>query len=231
MPPARDPLTPGGIVAVALRLVEEGGPDALSMRKLAAELGVAVTAIYWHVGNREALLDAVVEEAIAEMGAIEPVGSTPQARLESVASTLHDQLLAHSHVIELISDRGLTSRVFLGARAVLAAELAAASLDPESIALGVHAIQLHVVGSVVLERRAARLPAQLVDDGAWRSAVGSAGLDEAVVAALARPALRTEVFEFSTRALVTAVLQSPSMPTMASPMLAEPIEPRKGASP
>lgn len=49
------------------------------MRKLAAELGTAVTSIYWHVGNRESLLDALVERTVQEMGAIRPAGRTPSS--------------------------------------------------------------------------------------------------------------------------------------------------------
>ena len=48
------------VIDAALALVESGGGDALTMRKLAAELGVATTTIYWHVGNRDDLVLAVV---------------------------------------------------------------------------------------------------------------------------------------------------------------------------
>ena len=39
----------------ALALVEAEGAEALTMRRLAGELGVATTTIYWHVGNRDDL--------------------------------------------------------------------------------------------------------------------------------------------------------------------------------
>ncbi|HEX4776687.1 MAG TPA: TetR family transcriptional regulator, partial [Acidimicrobiia bacterium] len=41
------------IVDEALGIVERDGVDQLSMRKLAAQLGVQPTSIYWHVGGRE----------------------------------------------------------------------------------------------------------------------------------------------------------------------------------
>ena len=53
------------------------GVDALSMRKLAAELGVAHTAIYWHVGGRDELVDAVIDSFLADLGDITPRGRTP----------------------------------------------------------------------------------------------------------------------------------------------------------
>lgn len=55
------------VLAAAGSLVRQHGPAALTMRKLAAELGTAVTSIYWHVGNRESLLDALVERTVREL--------------------------------------------------------------------------------------------------------------------------------------------------------------------
>src|SRR5690348_7637614 len=80
----RQPIDREGVLLAAEALVRERGPAALTMRKLAAELGAAVTAIYWHVGNREALLDELVQRTVAEMGQIEARGATPAARAESV---------------------------------------------------------------------------------------------------------------------------------------------------
>ena len=54
---AQQTVTRRAVLDAATRLFEEQGVAGLSMRKLAAEVGVAATSIYWHVGNREALLD------------------------------------------------------------------------------------------------------------------------------------------------------------------------------
>src|SRR2546423_7296874 len=58
------------------------------MRKLAAELGVAVTSIYWHVGNREALLDELVQEMVHGLDALSPSGPDPTTRVLSLAAGL-----------------------------------------------------------------------------------------------------------------------------------------------
>ena len=47
----RSALTRDRIVAEALRILDEEGAEALSMRKLAAALGVGTTSLYWHVAN------------------------------------------------------------------------------------------------------------------------------------------------------------------------------------
>lgn len=75
----RTALTRDDVLDAAAALVRQLGPQALTMRKLAAELGTAVTSIYWHVGNRESLLDALVERTVHEMGAIRPAGRTPRS--------------------------------------------------------------------------------------------------------------------------------------------------------
>ncbi|GAA2294719.1 hypothetical protein GCM10010149_48380 [Nonomuraea roseoviolacea subsp. roseoviolacea] len=53
------PLTPEEIYSTALRLVEEGGVEALSMRKLAAALDVNPMSLYHHVENKTALLSQI----------------------------------------------------------------------------------------------------------------------------------------------------------------------------
>jgi TetR/AcrR family transcriptional regulator, tetracycline repressor protein len=54
------------IVRVALRLLDEGGLGAVTLRKVAAELGVQAPALYWHVRNKRELLDLMAEELMSE---------------------------------------------------------------------------------------------------------------------------------------------------------------------
>ena len=55
------------VLAEAVRLADEIGVDALSMRRLAGELGVVPMALYKHVRNKEELLDGMVGMLIAEI--------------------------------------------------------------------------------------------------------------------------------------------------------------------
>jgi len=47
------------IATAALPLLDDGGVDGLTMRKVAAALGVQAPALYWHVKNKRELLDAM----------------------------------------------------------------------------------------------------------------------------------------------------------------------------
>ncbi len=54
-------LTPESIVDEAIRLLEEEGMEGISLRKLAARLGIAAPSLYWHFADKSALLAAIVE--------------------------------------------------------------------------------------------------------------------------------------------------------------------------
>src|SRR4051794_33120752 len=65
---AKNPnLTAERIRDEALRLIDEGGLETFSTRRLGAALGCEAMAIYWYYPSKEALLDAVVEQLIATL--------------------------------------------------------------------------------------------------------------------------------------------------------------------
>ncbi|MEI5099831.1 TetR family transcriptional regulator [Streptomyces sp. PmtG] len=193
------------VLRTAADLVKRHGPGALTMRKLAAELGTAVTSIYWHVGNRESLLDALVERTVADLGEIRPVGQGPAPRVVSVARALRRQLLDHPHLVAMVHERGLTERMFLPAQQVLARELHAAGLRGARAADAVRAVQALVVGHVLVERYRERAPVQRPgEQELWDARAADA--DPALARALARPLDAERLFTLSARALVAGLL-------------------------
>ncbi|MFD3512413.1 TetR/AcrR family transcriptional regulator [Streptomyces sp. NPDC058657] len=211
-------LTREDVLAAAARLVVRHGPQTLTMRRLAAELDTAVTSIYWHVGNREALLDALVERTVREMGALSPRGRTPVDRVVSVARALRRELRARPHLIAMVHERGLTERMFLPAQQSLVREVHAAGLRGARAAQAVRAVQYQVVGHVLVERNRERSPVQSPDGSDLWSAGRSGGLrqdrgaedDPALARALARPADPERLFALSVRALAGALLAGAS---------------------
>ncbi|MEU6671112.1 TetR family transcriptional regulator [Streptomyces sp. NPDC046727] len=202
---ARSTLTREAVLDAAAELVRRHGPDALTMRGLAAGLGTAVTSIYWHVGGREALLDALVERTVADLGEIRATGRTPEQRVLSVARSLRRRLREHPHLVALVHERGLTERMFLPAQQVLVREAHAAGLRGVRAAEFVRAVQFQVVGHVLVERNRERAPAQNPgEEELWRA--GSAGDDAALARALARPVDTERLFVTAVRALVGSLL-------------------------
>src|ERR1700753_897825 len=81
------------VLQAALAIVRADGADRLTIRGLAAKLGVAVTAIYWHVGDKQALLDGLVDRIIPDIGEVAAGGRGPEARLVSAGRSLRRSLL------------------------------------------------------------------------------------------------------------------------------------------
>lgn len=202
-PARRDqPVTREEVVDTALRLVEENDIAALTMRRLAAELGTAVTAIYWHVGNRDALIDLLLERLVADMGTVRLTGRTPRSRITSLLRQWRERLWERPHLIALAHERGQTAAMFQPMQAALAQELAAVGLSGERAALAVRVLQVHVVSSVVLARTAARGPVtNPTDPLAWPDAP-----DPDLVSALATPMDYDEMFRFGLDALLDRLL-------------------------
>src|SRR6059036_795279 len=61
-------LTRDQVAAAALELLDREGLEALSMRRLAEELGVGTMTLYGYFRSKNELLDAVVDAAVAERG-------------------------------------------------------------------------------------------------------------------------------------------------------------------
>ncbi|MEU6704224.1 TetR/AcrR family transcriptional regulator [Streptomyces wuyuanensis] len=202
---SRTALTREEVLEAADDLVKQHGPDALTMRGLAARLGTAVTSIYWHVGNRESLLDALVERTVEEMGAIQPTGRTPATRIVSVARRLRDELHARPHLIAVVHERGLTERVFLPAQRALVREVHSAGLRGARAAEAVRAVQFQVVGFVLVECARELAPVQATARERPGRTV-SARKDPALARALARPVDPERLFTASVRALVKSLL-------------------------
>jgi AcrR family transcriptional regulator len=63
----RLPLNRERVLDTAIALADEGGVDALSMRKIAQALGVVPMALYKHVSNKDELLDGMIDALVGEI--------------------------------------------------------------------------------------------------------------------------------------------------------------------
>src|SRR5919106_2641452 len=70
--PPRTPLTRDAIVDAALRVLEREGPDGLSMRRVATELGTGAASLYWHVSSKDELADLIIDRVTREIEVPEP---------------------------------------------------------------------------------------------------------------------------------------------------------------
>ncbi|MFS8102445.1 TetR/AcrR family transcriptional regulator [Lentzea alba] len=95
---SRKPLSRERVLAAAIALADAQGIQALTMRRLAGDLNVEAMSLYYHLPDKEALLDGVVETVIAEVGA--EVGSLdPSGGDEDWRTRLRRQFLAARQVM------------------------------------------------------------------------------------------------------------------------------------
>jgi len=185
----------------ALALVETLGPDALTMRRLATELDVTTTTIYWHVGSRDELITEIIRHQSTRFAARPVEGTTPRDRVTSAARHVWDSALDNRAITSLAHQTGTTSLLEHPLEVALVHELEAAGLHGPAARDALRGILLTVGGFLVLglrpedavplERRSHVLWAQ-VDDG----------IDAATIEALSSPVDLAALFETTVQAVV-----------------------------
>jgi AcrR family transcriptional regulator len=85
------------IIDTAVELLDSGGEGALTVRALSERLATGSGAIYYHVGNRDELLDTATETVIAAALAARPAGGAakPDDEIRGVALALFDAIGQH----------------------------------------------------------------------------------------------------------------------------------------
>jgi AcrR family transcriptional regulator len=200
-------MSPDRVVDAARRMVESGGIEALSMRKLAADLGVAPTAIYWHVGGRDELLHQVLDQMLAEAHRVDARGDTAHERLASVARAIRRQVRASPFLHQLAVHLDRTADASFPGQLALAREVTAAGLAGTEAADAVRSVLFLIGGFQLLEGNFRRRPAGArTSQELWR-AVGDPTIDPALRAALARETDTDALFDYALDALLGSILR------------------------
>ena len=109
----RVPLNRDRVLAAAVVLADEVGIDALSMRRLAQELGVVPMALYKHVANKEELLDGMVDVIVGEIDPpVSGAGWKDAVRLRILSA--RRSLLRHPWARQVLESRTNRSPAVLG---------------------------------------------------------------------------------------------------------------------
>jgi TetR/AcrR family transcriptional regulator, tetracycline repressor protein len=142
------------VVAAAIRLLNQVGLDGLTLRRLSRELGVQAGALYWHVANKQELLDLMADKIVTEAaeGLDEPLpGQQWEQWLTARVGRLREALLANRDGARLLAltrptgDRRPSAETLVGA-------LVAAGLKPPDALRALRAINHYVVGAVQVEQ-------------------------------------------------------------------------------
>jgi TetR/AcrR family tetracycline transcriptional repressor len=146
---AAGPLQRGPIVAAALKIVDRHGLKALSMRRLGAELGVDPMAVYYHLPNKQALLDAIVEAVMGSIDLTADDAAKPaEERILVAARAYRDVLLAHVNTLPILLAHGPVTPGAMRPVELLIGILRDAGLPPDEALMGMNLIAASVRGAV-----------------------------------------------------------------------------------
>ena len=149
------------IVDAAISVADAEGSDAISMRRIAQVLRAGTMSLYWHVANKEHLLDLMLDALITEVEVPEPTGDW-RADLRALARNHRAMLRRHLWMVDFVGGRPpLGPNTMLNLDRTLAllddARLDDARLDMATAVNVLSALQTYVLGAVVREAQEARV--------------------------------------------------------------------------
>jgi AcrR family transcriptional regulator len=158
------------IVDTALELLEEEGPDGLSMRRLAERLGIRAPSIYKHLPDKQALEAVIISRGFElQAEAFEAVGDAKD-QLSAIAGVYREFAKAHPHLYRLMTERELHRELLTpGVEARAALPVVEAVGGDADLARAAWAF---AHGMTILELDN-RFPPDADLDAAWKRGIGS----------------------------------------------------------
>ena len=179
------------IATAALRIVDDSGVGALSMRSLAASLGTGPMTLYNYVADKEGLEELVVAAIVAEVRLPEPTDDWQQDAY-AIAGAMWQGIRAHPAAIPLVLTRRMSSSTGFAAAEALIAALGRAGLEDRDRLAAFHALLGLVTGAAQADLAGPLVAAR----------IGSvAGAEHPNVEALSTVAVETSVEEDFDRGL------------------------------
>jgi AcrR family transcriptional regulator len=129
-PGARDGLTRSAVVRAAIAIADSDGLDAVSIRRVAAELDARPMSLYTHIASKDDLLDLMVNDVVAEVLAPEALPEYWREALAQIARYSYAAFVAHPWVLEAFSRRPRVGPNVARHAEQSATAVAALGLDP-----------------------------------------------------------------------------------------------------
>lgn len=179
---AKIALTRDRILVEAVAFADVHGVDALSMRKLAEQLGAGTMSLYNHVANKDEMIEGMVDVISGEID--HPLrGDDWRSAMRASAASAHAVLLAHKWAAAEWSRRSPGQARLRYMDAILRT-LSEAGLCPAVVYHGYHAITMHIVGFTIQELGYLAMPAGIDLDALAANFLG--GLEKANMPHLAQ---------------------------------------------
>ncbi len=145
------------VVTAALEILREDGLDALSMRRVASELGVAPNALYTHVPDKAGLIDAILDAVLADV--VIPRRGTWRARIERLLLDSRRVLLDHPDLVPLFMVRQTNGPNALRLGEALLEQCHRGGMSGEQAARALQVLLVHTIGATAFEVPRLRDPA------------------------------------------------------------------------
>ncbi|MFL6142959.1 MAG: TetR/AcrR family transcriptional regulator C-terminal domain-containing protein [Labedaea sp.] len=145
------PLSRDLIVRTAVALIERDGANAVSMRRLAAELGTGAMSLYNHVPSKAALLDAVAEHILTEMELTADPVADWQAAVRSLARAFREVARRYPRCIMVVVSRQPHSAVGMRPVELALATARVAGFHGRAAVQMMRAVVNYVLGCLVSE--------------------------------------------------------------------------------
>jgi TetR/AcrR family tetracycline transcriptional repressor len=142
------------IVAEALALLDHGGLDGVTLRKLAQRLGVRAPTLYWHIRNKAELVNALAEAILtAELAELRPPGRDESWRMWLIefAQRLRRAMLAHPDGARVVSAAHLSPTMAAASELAMSA-LVECGLPLRQARLTVLVVERFTIGHVLEEQ-------------------------------------------------------------------------------
>ena len=138
------------VLDTAIWLLDAEGVEALTMRRLASELGVSAMAPYRHVGSKDELLMVLVDRRLAARLVYPSRPRDPKGAMLVLWSTIYDSLAEHSWVPEVLARRRMMAPSVLGAIEEIHAALRHAGLSIEEAVRAYRLLWNFTLGSLLV---------------------------------------------------------------------------------
>jgi AcrR family transcriptional regulator len=136
------------VLRAAIDLADEGGIEALSMRKLAEALGVEAMSIYHYVASKDDLLAGIADIVVSEFDPVSSGGDW-KAEIRTSAVSAHDVLMRHPWACNLIMSGDGIGLARLRWMESLLRRLRDAGLSANMTHHAYHALDSHIIGSTL----------------------------------------------------------------------------------
>ena len=144
----RAPLSKERVLNAAIALADAGGIEALSMRRLARELGVEAMSLYNHVANKDAILDGIIDLVVGEIDL--PSDETDWKRaMRRSAISARDVFLRHPWACNLWMSRQAGGPARLRHGDWMLRRLREAGFSTDLIYHAFHILESHTLGFTV----------------------------------------------------------------------------------